>query len=391
MAKACFLLDHFWGERSGGAEWQTFVLCRALAEAGWEVHYIAESLTGKIGVTQETNGIRVHWLPPLQWRSRIHPAQRHTYRQVRDILDNIQPDVFYCRGNNCFTGIGVCHRYRRERGAKYIWGAAAEWEISSNFYRQRLGYYQKALWRKSLLWLDACIKDWDHKTDIVEADRVVVQTEVQCQMVKEQFSKESVVLPSSHEVPKEPIEKVEPPMVIFVAHIGRRKRAELFVELARRCQDIASMFVVVGDFTDANYEAEVRRQANGLSNVRFVGAVPTDEANRLIAQASLLVSTTDPGREGYPNVFIQAWMRKSPVASLAHDPDGVIAGHPFLGILGITMEGLVEGSRRLLSDPSQLRAMGESAREWAIRRHGCESNRDQIVAIFKEVANSGSL
>src|SRR5437773_9294791 len=113
MPIAIFLLDHFWGERSGGAEWQTFVLCRALREAGWEVHYVAESLTGKRGATTEAEGILVHWLPPLQWRSRFHAPQRNTYRAVTAIFDRIKPDVIYSRGNNCFTGIGVTHRYRQ--------------------------------------------------------------------------------------------------------------------------------------------------------------------------------------------------------------------------------------------------------------------------------------
>src|ERR1051326_1448737 len=303
MPTACFLLDHFWGERAGGAEWQTFVLCRALREAGWDVHYIAESLTGKSGQTTGKEGIIVHWLPPLQWRSRVHPAQRRFRDSVFSILDEIKPDIIYTRGNNAFTGIGVTHRYRATRMTKVAWGAAADWEISWAFYSQRLAYYQKSWWRKSLLWLDACFKDGDHGNEIHEADTVIVQTSAQQQLVRERFHKEAVVLSSSHEVPSNLPAKRTPMTVVFVAHIGRRKRVDLFVDLARRCADMDARFQVVSDFADSVHEKEIRTRAKELSKIEFLGQQPTEETNRLIAESSLLVSTTDAGREGYPNVF----------------------------------------------------------------------------------------
>lgn len=391
MPKACFLLDHFWGERSGGAEWQTFVLCRALCEAGWEVHYLAESLTGKTGQTTEKEGIVVHWLPALKWRNRFHPAQQRAYRVVSDILDGIKPDVIYSRGNNHFTGVGTCRRYRASRAIRCVWGAAADWEIGTTFYRQKLAYYQKERWKKCLLWIDAYVKDRDHAGEIVNADRIVVQSDTQRQLVRELFQKDAVVLPSSHDVPPYTVAKSDPPTVIFVAHIGRRKRAELFVELARRCNDLNARFLVVGDFTDATYEHEVRNKAVGLGTVEFLGPKPIEETNRLIGEASLLVSTTDPGREGYPNVFMQAWLRETPVASLAFDPDGVIAANGFLGVRADSMENLVNEVRLLLSDNASLAQMGQSARAWAQQRHGYEANKTAIVRIFTELAQQAIL
>ena len=391
MPTACFLLDHFWGERAGGAEWQTFVLCRALREAGWDVHYIAESLTGKSGQTTGKEGIIVHWLPPLQWRSRVHPAQRRFRDSVFSILDEIKPDIIYTRGNNAFTGIGVTHRYRATRMTKVAWGAAADWEISWDFYRQRLAYYQKSWWRKSLLWLDACFKDGDHGNEIHEADTVIVQTSAQQQLVRERFHKEAVVLSSSHEVPSNLPAKRTPMTVVFVAHIGRRKRVDLFVDLARRCADMDARFQVVGDFADSVHEKEIRTRAKELSKIEFLGQQPTEETNRLIAESSLLVSTTDAGREGYPNVFVQAWLRRTPVVSLAFDPDSVISEHEFLGCYARSMDTLINEVRRLLVNPSRLGVMGRSAREWAIRRHSYEANRGQIVRIFEKLAKCNEL
>lgn len=385
MPTACFLLDHFWGDRTGGAEWQTFVLCRALREHGWQVHYLAESVTGKTNETEEAHGIRVHWLPRLQWRSRIHLAQRRTFARVRELLDSIHPDLVYTRGNNCFTGIGATHRHKKSRAVKTIWGAAADWEISRRFYRDRLDYYARARWRKALLALDAGIKDGDHAREIEHADLLIAQTETQRRMFKERFNKAAIVLPSSHEVPDGPFLKSNPPTAVFVAHIGRRKRVELFVDLARACRDLEFRFVVVGDFTDAGYEAEVRARAANLPRVEFVGLKSKEETEAVIAAASLLVSTTDPGREGYPNVFIQAWLRQTPVVTLAFDPDHVIERHPFLGVAAHEESRMHEELRRLLGDPATLARMGGEAREWAIGRHSYEVNRDKIAGIFSAV------
>src|ERR1051325_2392280 len=382
MPKAIFLLDHFWGERSGGAEWQTFVLCRALREIGWEIHYLAESLTGKTGSTQELQGIVVHWLPPLQWRSRFHSSQRRLYHVVERILADLQPDILYSRGNNCFTGIGVCHRARRQRKLKTVWGAAADWEISNDFYRQVLRSSRKPLWKKALLWPDMRIKDWDHAAEIAQADCVIVQTEQQAQLVRQRFQRESVRVPSSHEIPPDPDFKSSPPVAIFVAHIGRRKRVELFVELARRCVDIPASFLIIGDFADASYEQEIRRTTVGIKNLQYHGPASAEESNRQIARATILVSTTEPGREGYPNVFIQAWLRKPLVVTLDHDPDGVIGQNPFLGRRAGNLEGLVASARLLLADPAGNKAMGDAARQWAIQHHGYESNRDRIANVF---------
>jgi len=384
MPTAFFFLDHFWGERSGGAEWQTFLLCRALREKGWEVHYVAENLTGKTGRTEETHGIRVHWLP-LQWRSRLHPSQRRLFHSIRAIVDQVKPDVLYTRGNNCFTGIGVTHRIKHATRVRTVWGAAADWEISRNFYRERLRYYPKALWRKSLLWVDACIKDTDHASEIAEADCIVVQSEQQRALVRERFRRDAQVLASSHEIPPEPTRKASPPSAIFVAHIGRRKRVELFVDLARRCQNLPVRFVVVGDFSDPAHETEVRSSARDVKNIEFSGPLSIEETNRRIAEATLLVSTTDPGREGYPNVFIQAWMRNTPVLSLAHDPDGVLRHNSFLGECTGTMDALIADTRRLLVDPNLTEKMGRDARKWAIDRHSYSANAGRIQSIFQSL------
>jgi glycosyltransferase involved in cell wall biosynthesis len=59
-----------------------------------------------------------------------------------------------------------------------------------------------------------------------------------------------------------------------------------------------------------------------LPNVDYRGQAAPEEARQVIADAALLLSTSDG--EGFPNVFVQAWSSGTPVVSLTIDPDEII-------------------------------------------------------------------
>ncbi len=53
----------------------------------------------------------------------------------------------------------------------------------------------------------------------------------------------------------------------------------------------------------------------------FCGAISQQEVNAELANAHVLVNTSL--YEGFPNTFIQAWMRRTVVVSLNVNPDGI--------------------------------------------------------------------
>jgi len=56
-----------------------------------------------------------------------------------------------------------------------------------------------------------------------------------------------------------------------------------------------------------------------------MGKLPFEETLKIFDGATLFVNTSKSESEGFPNTYIQAWLRGVPVISFDVDPDGVIA------------------------------------------------------------------
>jgi hypothetical protein len=63
-------------------------------------------------------------------------------------------------------------------------------------------------------------------------------------------------------------------------------------------------------------------QIRRMENLDLLGEVPLEEVNAQLAAGHLFVNTSKT--EGFPNTFIQAWMRRVPTLSLDVDPDGIL-------------------------------------------------------------------
>ena len=69
--------------------------------------------------------------------------------------------------------------------------------------------------------------------------------------------------------------------------------------------------------------------------------------------------------EGFPNTFIQAWLRDVAVVSLNVDPDGVLDGKQ-VGIIAHSEPALSQSVRRLIEDAGARAAFVRRAREHAL-------------------------
>ena len=109
--------------------------------------------------------------------------------------------------------------------------------------------------------------------------------------------------------------------VLWVGNLLPLKRPLAVLELARRLPGLR--FELVGGEQPGHrdlYE-RVAAEAAALPNVVFHGRVPYGETVALFDRARVVASTSDT--EGFPNTYLQAWRRGSPVVAFI-DPDHVI-------------------------------------------------------------------
>jgi glycosyltransferase involved in cell wall biosynthesis len=117
-------------------------------------------------------------------------------------------------------------------------------------------------------------------------------------------------------------------------------------------------------------------------NLEFLGHRSAADVNQFLACASVFVNTSV--HEGFPNTFVQAWLRDAVVVSLSVNPDRVLDSQG-VGIHAGTEEGLEKSVRHLLTDPAARAAYAERARAYAQSTHSVR-NIGKLTEMIDECA-----
>jgi glycosyltransferase involved in cell wall biosynthesis len=119
---------------------------------------------------------------------------------------------------------------------------------------------------------------------------------------------------------------------------------------------------------------EVNRAAASRTNVHFHGGLSYWDANALYGRARVFVNTSDI--EGFPNSYLQAWIRGVPVVTFV-DPDSVIEREG-LGVAARSSAQMLDAIRRLLGDPIAWQAASDRCRAFMAREYG----EDRVLATY---------
>ena len=177
------------------------------------------------------------------------------------------------------------------------------------------------------------------------------------------------------------------PYVAWVANIKPAKRPELFVEAARALADHGIDALMVGHIQSGGYGWLTDPERVPL-NFHYLGPRTPTEVNGLLAGSRLHVHTCQP--EGFPNVFIQAWMQGRPSVSLEFDPCGYIVEQG----LGAVADGEVDAFIRQVVDwatqPEQADAVGERARAFARDTFSVDTMVERVEEILARLAGQSA-
>jgi len=169
--------------------------------------------------------------------------------------------------------------------------------------------------------------------------------------------------------------------VLWVSNIRGGKRPDRILELAERLPEV-KIHMVGGPLPgEEALFRDVRDTAATKANLTFHGRLSYRDANQLYGRAKVLVNTSDV--EGFPNSYLQAWIRGVPVVTLI-DPDAVIEREG-LGIAARSPDQTPDAIRHLLRDPDAWNAASDRCRMFMEQEHGEEKVLAAYLDTFDEV------
>jgi glycosyltransferase involved in cell wall biosynthesis len=223
-------------------------------------------------------------------------------------------------------------------------------------------------------------------------DKIFVQHERQLSRLSPQLRSKAYILPKvcmlagadGDTVPVKPHAERER-YVAWVAMLRQHKRPDVLIEIARKLPAIR--FVVCGGpstlMSAPDYSERIINELRKTANIEYLGQVPPDKAQQLIAEAALLLSTSDT--EGFPNTFVQAWSSGTPVVSLKIDPDRNIQ-RLGLGAVSHTVERAVADITALIDSSDRRDSIGSRARSFIVENHSAAT----VVRLFEDALSAVS-
>jgi glycosyltransferase involved in cell wall biosynthesis len=326
----------------GGEAIQHVLLARAWRDLGHDVSMIVhDEGQGERRVHDGITAIAAHTRDGgIRGLRFFHPRAT----KLLSALMAADAEVYYQSPAGAYTGITGW--FSRTAGRSFIFRVASDSDCEREHGRIRF-------WRDRKL----------YNYGLRRADLVAAQTDHQARLLRENHGIESHVVNMMVEAPRGEGTGVKDIDVLWVSNLRPLKRPELALELARQLPKVK--FTLVGGPMPGGqtYHDDVMAAAARLPNVTMLGPVRYRDSAALFERAKILLNTSSI--EGFPNTFLQAWIRGVPVVTF-FDPDGLVQRLP-LGRVAKSLDDMREAIRGLLENDAERQQLGRRARDFAIR------------------------
>jgi glycosyltransferase involved in cell wall biosynthesis len=355
LANLPVLAPEYAGLGVGGAELQQTLLAKALAAQGYNVSMVVADHGQPDGAIWD--GVKTYkayrpagGLPGLRF---IHPR----WSGLWSAMTRAGADIYYvsCAG----ALLGQVALYTRLYGGKVIFRVASNSDCDP---AQLLIRYRR--------------DKWLYRYGLKHADLVLAQTSEQQQALLKNFRRDSRVVPSMTEVAGRRPPFAERAGVLWVGNMRPLKRPSLLLDVARRLPQL-QFHIIGGPMPGAeSFYTAIREEARQVANVQFHGPVPYTQVGKFFENSRVLVGTSEI--EGFPNSYLQAWARGTPVAAFL-DPEQLIARNG-MGRAVSTLSELCEAIVTLNSDARAWEAASQRSREYMDKRF----NLTRMIAPYAE-------
>lgn len=308
-------------------------------------------------------------------------------RKYFAVLNQIRPEITYCRGRSIFTFIAA--RWAIKNHKKFIWATNGEdsyklWKRSSNLWKSK-----RTTVKKLVLTPYFFIEDLFINYGMKHAHLIISQTKTQQQLVEKKLNKRGILMPSvflSHNNTLPSKEKI----VLWLANLSHGKQAELFIDLVNRIGKVPGWrYIMAGGSNNKEYQNEILTKAIKSDAIEFMGEVTYQKSLELFGKASVFINTSLPDSEGLPNTFIQSWIGGTPVISLHHNPNNWIEEKQLGAFAGGDFNRLYEQTLQFINNNELRNQMSANAKAFAEDKFCSPTLIVSYMQVFSNILSNG--
>lgn len=365
--KICIFTSYF-PLAQGGAEYQAYLIAKSLDPSKFDIFFLTFNMREKKLIT--IDGFKIYSIKTSNVLFKFGKPYFLYYFSIKKILSREKPDIVYRRMGSATPGI-LC-LLKKKIGFKLIWACAHITDL------EKIKIHGI---KNILTYCDDLFRIYG----IRNADQILVQTYDQKQTLMKNFRRPSILFSNVHPAPASPdsITKDSTAVrIVWIANFKKWKQPELFIRLADQCKDLSgTRFIMAGRIGSDKNWGRMRNRIQSLSQVEYRGEMPLHDVNHLLAKSHIFVNTSL--HEGFPNTFIQAWMRRLPVISLHVDPDDIIKNNR-IGFHSGTFEQMVKDTRLLIEKQEIREGMGTRAQSYALEKFSI-NNLSRLTPLFENL------
>ena len=373
MKRICFITSAHPMYTLGGSEVQTYFYAKEFAKQGWIVYFLSYKKKNKLGKFDNKNIKLVFYK-----RSKFFLMK---WLKTLWLIKRINADIYYYRHSDSQLGLlAIMSKFYKK---KYVWSTTNDDRCGKdtivngllNKYKKQYKYF--FIISSIKLKLESFLFNFG----VENSNLIVAQNENQKKIICNDFGKKNtIIVYNSHPIPSDIHTKLQN-KAIFVANMREIKQPEYFCYIAEKLQNENYQFLVVGENYSNTDKARKLESLFDKYKIMYLGKQPLEKANQLIGESKILVNTSKA--EGFPNTFIQAWMRGVPVVSLNVDPDNLILKNKLGFVCNGDLDIAAKRIEKLLNDNSLWQKYSKNCSVFAKENFNIEINVKKLSKIFK--------
>ena len=347
------------GIAHGGAELQIYLLAKALSE---NTDFNILFLTQIPENTKSKNFGKIKLLKTINLNHKDIVIIR-LFKALKLFMQliKISPNILIMTNANALVGIMAF--YTKLFGKKFIYRTSSRIDTNKEYIKNN-GISGKI-----------------YKYGLKNATKIITQNLSDKKLLKENHNIEAEVIKNIF--PVKEYKQTNKQFILWVGRFRKIKNPELFLKFARQFPEKQFVMICPYIIQDKEKWEKFKKNANKISNLKFIEKIPFNEIQEYFDKAELFVNTSD--YEGFPNTFLQAAQGKTPIVSLNVNSDNFITEYN----CGIFAEGkfekLLSETKKLLQNKTDLKIKGENLYNYVKGNHDIKIVEKQLKKVIKNI------